>query len=203
MGRIGELLLVGIRHDDAHENATTEQWLSHLLIWRRVTFWAHLRHDGSITFSVVLRITGMKGQKRTPGLFKEVPLHSLSPDAGLEDSCRLILYLAILEGHLEIDSLDGLASVQRLQTSGTGTRLRMKESSLDIPVFQQSTLSGDLAGKPMAYHAFIVLLIWLVEVGEDAVVNDLDRRWYKSRPNNGLHKIICCWTQFRDHKVYH
>ncbi|KAK9244338.1 hypothetical protein V1506DRAFT_507590 [Lipomyces tetrasporus] len=169
MGRIGELIFVGIRPDDADENTITEPWLSYLLIWRRVTFWAHLQDDGSIKFSVVLRITGMKGQKRTPGLFKEVPLQSLSPEAGLEDSCRLILYLAILEGHLEIDSLDGLASIQRLRTTRTGTKLQIKESSLDIPVFQQSTLSGELTGKPMGYHPFHA---WLNLVSRAAGIVD-------------------------------
>ncbi|KAK9244339.1 hypothetical protein V1506DRAFT_541711 [Lipomyces tetrasporus] len=159
MGRIGELLF----------NTTNEPWLSYLLIWRRVTFWAHVQDDGSINFSVVLRITGMKGQKKTPGLFKEVPLHSLSPEAGLEDSCRLILYLAILEGHLEIDSLDGLASIRRLQTTRTGTRLQIKESSLDLPVSQQSTLSGDLMGRPMRYHSFHA---WLNMVSRAAGIVD-------------------------------
>ncbi|KAK9360820.1 hypothetical protein V1504DRAFT_433356 [Lipomyces starkeyi] len=153
MGRIGELLYNG-RNDVPEEYIINEPWLSYLLIWRRVTFWAHLQDDGSIKFTVVLRITGMKGQKRTPSLFKEIPLHSLSPEAALEDSCRLILYLAILEGHLEIDSLNGLASIQRLQTTCTGTRLQIKESSLDLPVFQQSTFTGDLMGGPMPYYIF-------------------------------------------------
>ncbi|KAK9429805.1 hypothetical protein V1505DRAFT_373058 [Lipomyces doorenjongii] len=169
MGRIGELLFVGIRNDDSDDNTGIEPWSSYLLIWRRVTFWAHLQDDGSIKFSVVLRITGMKGQKRIPGLFKEIPLHSLSPEAGLEDSCRLILYLAILEGHLELDSLDGLASIQTLQTTGTGTRLQIKESSLDMPVFQQSTLSGDLMGRPMPYHTFHA---WLKLVSRAAGIVD-------------------------------
>jgi hypothetical protein len=149
MGRIGELVLVGASADDP-----AEKWLDYLLIWRRVTFWVHLQDDGSVKFSANVRITGMKGQKKTPGLFKEIPMTHLLPEEALEDSCRLLLYLAILEGHMEIDSVDSLASIQNLLTTKTGTRLKIKESSLDLPVFQSLTLAGELSGKPMTYSPY-------------------------------------------------
>jgi len=110
--------------------------------------------DDSIKFSVDVRITGMKGQKKTPGLFKEVPLTHLLPEIALEDSCRLLLYLAIVKGHLEMDAVDSLSSIQNLQTTKTRTRLQIQESSLDLPVFQQCTVFSDLTDKPMTYSSY-------------------------------------------------
>ena len=131
MGRIEELILCGTTLK------ASVDWHKHLLIWERVQFISFRLDDCSIELNVEVKITGSKGFKKVPGWFKAVPLQAVSPGPALEDSCRLILYLAIIEDHIAAEGINGLASIQIVRSNPHGTLLVLKESSSKFPVFRR------------------------------------------------------------------
>jgi hypothetical protein len=108
-GRVGELLVRQRYYDDDGNEILDETVLGFILTWGRVRFELHQANPSQpVRVSAVVKITGMKGQKKIPGLYKEIPLSALTPEHAFDDSVRLLLYLAIIEGHLVNEDITGL-----------------------------------------------------------------------------------------------
>lgn len=135
-GRIGELLIHQLYYDDQGVEILDDSVIGCVLTWGRVKFQVH-RVDpaGPVRVSAVVEITGMKGMKKTPGFFKKIPLSTLPPEHAFDDSVRLLLYLAIVEGHFVNERITGVHCLQQLQPGPFGMELAIKESSKNIPVF--------------------------------------------------------------------
>jgi len=139
-GRIGELLVRTRFYDDEGIEILDESVLGSILTWGRVKFELHQDNPTQpVRVSAELMVKGMKGQKRMPGLFKGIPLSTLTPESAFDDSVRLLLYLAIIEGHLVNERITGLHCLQKFRPGPLGMELLTKESSDNIPVFIDGT----------------------------------------------------------------
>jgi hypothetical protein len=135
-GRIGEIACAN--------KAPKEQCLK----WEDIELWAKEGPEGKVLFYGILNFRWLKGKKRQEKDFKKVCLKLLDKQFMFEDSLRLLLYTALLEGHLTDfrtwEDLEGLTA------STYGSKIRIKESSMTIPVLRSINWLGNIVMGPLS-----------------------------------------------------
>jgi len=119
-----------------HELVSTERYPEHYLRWKDVQFWVFRSRDTSdIRISGLVKLKYLKGLKDSPDKWKEIPLMLLSPSRWMEHSLRLIIYAALIDGH--IIGASNWAEFEELMCqcdSESGKLIPMDESCGDLPV---------------------------------------------------------------------
>jgi hypothetical protein len=88
----------------------------------------------------------LKGHDQDPRIWKGTPLRLLPPEFALEDSCRLLITLALIGGHLEgVSTWD---DIQKIKASPQGVQVRIKEASLELPILH-ATKEGRPTTNPL------------------------------------------------------
>jgi hypothetical protein len=77
----------------------------------------------------------MKGMKLDDSKFKRVAINLLSTQSAVEDSMRLLLVLALMDGIL--DGIDSWEDLMRLRPPPTGALIHIKPSMAELPVFRK------------------------------------------------------------------
>lgn len=83
-----------------HEITSKERYPDQYLRWEDLRVYA-FRRNGIVTISATLRVTGLKGWKNRTENYKEYILNLLPVHMWPEDSFRLLLFTAILDGHIK------------------------------------------------------------------------------------------------------
>ncbi|KAJ9312128.1 hypothetical protein DTO271D3_7570 [Paecilomyces variotii] len=117
-----------------HEITSKERYPDQYLRWEDLRVYA-FRRNGIVTISATLRVTGLKGLKNRTENYKEYILNLLPVHMWPEDSFRLLLFTAILDGHIKgintwTEPMDLVATCD----SETGVLLSFKESSSALPL---------------------------------------------------------------------
>jgi hypothetical protein len=82
-----------------HEITSTEKYPEQYLRWEHLKVYAFNR-GGRISLSAVLKVSGLKGMKDKPEQYKEYVLHLLPLKLWPEDTLRLLLLEALIDGHI-------------------------------------------------------------------------------------------------------
>lgn len=132
-----------------HELVATAAYPNNYIRWRDIQFWAFntegLDERRQFRISAVVKVSNLKGQKDKPDKYKDIPLTLLSTSLCFEDSLRLILYIAILDGHFEgISTWSDLDHAISSCDSEDGRLLRIKKASLDLPLIPAIDLLSHL-----------------------------------------------------------
>jgi hypothetical protein len=107
-----------------------------------VEFYAFGMADG-VDIKAKLRFCYLKGMKLDESKYKEVVVSMLSTKHAAEDSLRLLLLLALMDGVFD-NGITTWEDLMRLRPSETGERIQMKPSMLELPVFRKVSLSDNL-----------------------------------------------------------
>jgi len=145
-GRIGEIV--------PSSKAPPEQ----CLVWDNIEFWVKPPLDGETTprFYAIVNFIWLKGKRLDPGEYKKICPRLLSPKFAFEDSLRLLLYVALIEGHFkDISSWDGLRS---LVAHPNGSLIRIKDESKNLPVLRGIDSNCVLWDSPMSEGAITHML---------------------------------------------
>jgi Protein of unknown function (DUF3435) len=122
-GRIGEIV--------QQSHAPLEQCLR----WEDIELWARKeKKTGAVRIYAIVCFRWQKGKRGKPEDVKKICLKLLDTQYVFQDSLRLLLYLALIEGHLE--DVRTWEDIQSLDPSEDGSRIRVKESSMQLPVFR-------------------------------------------------------------------
>jgi hypothetical protein len=88
----------------------------------------------------------LKGSKLSKKEWKKSVFRMLPTEWALEDTCRLLLVTALIEGHIE--DLDSWDALMKPSPSPEGTLIPLKESSKTLPVLRLISRYGDTLGDP-------------------------------------------------------
>lgn len=102
------------------------------LAWKHVEFLLFPSLSGGVTIRAKVRYNDLKNPVLDSSRHKTVPLRFLPIEVASEDSMRHLTALAIIDGIFE--SLKSFEDIQRFSPSTYGSRLKMKDSMLDLPV---------------------------------------------------------------------
>lgn len=89
----------------------------------------------------------MKGMKLDQSKFKRLPVSLLSTRSAIEDSMRLLLVLALMDGTLD-DGINSWEDLMRLRPPPTGALVRIKPSVAELPVFRRVGVNSVLSELP-------------------------------------------------------
>jgi len=92
----------------------------------------------------------MKGMKLDDSKFKRVAINLLSTQSAVEDSMRLLLVLALMDGIL--DGIDSWEDLMRLRPPPTGALIHIKPSMAELPVFRKVCDNGVVSDLPEPQH---------------------------------------------------
>ncbi|KAK2751369.1 hypothetical protein FQN55_001106 [Onygenales sp. PD_40] len=133
-GRIGEIVCAGKSKKE------------HCLHWGDVELWAK-QTDGALKIEALVTFHWLKGRRDDPNEYKQIPLRLLPPQFVFHDTLRLLLFVALLEGHLEdVRSWEELESLKPPEYASV---IRIKESSKKIPILRSITQLGQITDDPM------------------------------------------------------
>jgi hypothetical protein len=129
-GRIGEI----VRGSKAPE----EQCLK----WGDIEIWAKRVPESNVQIYGIVNFVWLKGKRLIPKEYKKVCLNLLGTQFVFEDSLRLLLYIALIEGHFE--DVRTWEDLESLNASEYGSLVRIKDSSKDLPVLRSIDHCGRL-----------------------------------------------------------
>jgi hypothetical protein len=114
-GRVGELCL-------------SSQDPNHVTHWEDVEFYVFppKEEGGSNEVWALFTSRYTKGRKRKPSEYQKTVLHFLPTEWAFEDGCRLLLILALVEGHL--DGVDMWADIMASSPDPDGSQIYIKAS---------------------------------------------------------------------------
>ena len=117
-----------------HEIVSSEKYPELYLRWRDLRVFVFKTND-NIHLSANLRLNNLKGLKDQPEEYKEICLTLLPPALCFEDSLRLLLYAALIDGHIKgARNWEELETLMSYCDTDTGILLPFHESSLDLPL---------------------------------------------------------------------
>jgi hypothetical protein len=79
--------------------------------------------------------------------YKQISVNLLSTRSAVEDSMRLLLILALMDGILD-DSINSWEDLMRLRPPPTGALIRIKPSMAELPVFRKVGVDNILSDLP-------------------------------------------------------
>jgi len=82
-----------------HEITATERYPDQYLRWKDVKLYV-FNKDGERSLSAVIRVSGQKGWKDSPERYQEFFFNLLPSELWAEDTLRLLLFEAIIDGHI-------------------------------------------------------------------------------------------------------
>ena len=119
----------------AHEIVSSFKYPDVYLRWRDVKIYVFKSADGRIEFTGIIRLTNMKGMKDEPGKWKEVPLKLMPVKLCFEDSLRLILLAALMDGRIPgAKTWQDLEEIGALCATESGRLLPFTAESMDLPI---------------------------------------------------------------------
>ena len=119
----------------AHEIISTIRYPNVYLRWRDVKIYVFKSAEGGIEFTGNLRLTNMKGMKDEPDKWKEVPLKLMPVKLCFEDSLRLILLAALIDGRISgAKTWQDLEKIGALCATESGRLLPFTSESMDLPI---------------------------------------------------------------------
>jgi hypothetical protein len=119
----------------AHEIVSTIRYPNLYLRWRDVKIYVFKSAEGGIEFTGNLRLTNMKGMKDEPDKWKEVPLKLMPVKLCFEDSLRLILLAALIDGRISgAKTWQDLEKIGALCATESGRLLPFTAESMDLPI---------------------------------------------------------------------
>ena len=85
-----------------HEVSSTERYPNQYLRWKDLKIYV-FKHEqtGEITVAGLIKLSNLKGYKDNPNKWKQIPLMLMPPSLWLEDSLRLLIFTALIDGHIE------------------------------------------------------------------------------------------------------
>jgi hypothetical protein len=102
------------------------------LAWKHVEFYLFPTPLGGVSIRAKVRYNDLKNPVLDRSKHKTVPLRFLPIEVASEDSMRHLTALAIIDDIFE--SLKSFQDIQLLRAPQYGSRLKMKDSVLDLPV---------------------------------------------------------------------
>lgn len=105
-------------------------------------FYAFGMADG-VDIKAKLRFCYLKGMKLDESKYKEVVVSMLSTKHAAEDSLRLLLLLALMDG-VFANGITTWEDLMRLRPSETGELIQLRPSMLEVPVLRKVSLSNNL-----------------------------------------------------------
>jgi hypothetical protein len=117
------------------------------LAWKHVDIYAFPAGNDGVHFEAVITFQFLKGMKLDESRYKRVPVSLLSTRSAVEDSMRLLLMLALMDGILD-DGLNSWEDLMRLRPPPQGAQLRIKPSMAELPVFRKVGVNNVLSDLP-------------------------------------------------------
>jgi hypothetical protein len=102
------------------------------LAWKHIQFFSFPSKSGGVTLRAKVRYNDLKNPILDTSKHKTIPLRFLPTKVASEDSMRHLTTLAIIDG--VFDCLKSFEDIQQFRPSQFGSRLKMKDSVLDLPV---------------------------------------------------------------------
>jgi hypothetical protein len=124
-------------------SATTE----YPFCWKHVAFYAFPLGDDGVELSAVLTFCYMKGMQLKESDFKRVPISLLSTRHAVDDTMRLLLVLALMDGVLD-DGVNTWGDLMNLRPGEGGNLIRIKPSMADVPVLRKRDSKNVLSDLP-------------------------------------------------------
>jgi hypothetical protein len=117
-----------------HEIVSTERYPELYLRWKDLQVYV-FNQNGRHSLGGILHVGNLKGMKDDPTHFKEIPLSLLPSSLCLEDSLRLLLIAALIDGHIKgARTWADLERIMSLCSSESGQLLPFTEASRDLPL---------------------------------------------------------------------
>lgn len=147
-GRIGEII------------PPDPQRQAECLHWSDIEFHIRRRKD-AVDFTANVTFKWLKGMRTKPSEYKTVSIRLLPQRFAFEDTLRLIINLALVEGHFE--DVESWKDFDRLQIGPELKVLRLKQSSLALPVLLGVSMDGIVSNNPLAGN---LICKWLIRLGQ-------------------------------------
>lgn len=129
------------------------------LSWECLDFLTFPGADGNgVDIGLNATFKWLKAKRHDPKEYKTVPIHLLPPNMTFQDSCRLLVLIALMDGLFEdFQTWEELMSCRPLQS---GSVIRVKKSALPLPVFSKEAITGlnEDRRRPWAYEDMEALM---------------------------------------------
>ena len=85
-----------------HEVSSTERYPNQYLRWKDLKIYVFKHEEtGEITIAGLIKLSNLRGLKDQPDKWKEILLMLMPLSLWLEDSLRLLIFTALIDGHVE------------------------------------------------------------------------------------------------------
>lgn len=123
-------------------SSSVEDWKKQkFLRWRDLEFYAVPTDNGSPTIFIRILSIRIKNQAHNPDGWKEFIVHLLPANLIFQDTCRLLVFLALYERRFrDFTTWDELMSCK---PSRDGSQIRLDESCLALPVISSGTFKNE------------------------------------------------------------
>ena len=84
-----------------HGVSSTERYPNQYLRWKNLKIYVFKHEEtAEITIAGLIKLSNIKGLKDEPDKWKEIPLILMPSSLWLEDSLRLLIFAALIDGHI-------------------------------------------------------------------------------------------------------
>lgn len=138
----------------AHELISARKYPELYLTWQNIKIYVFKNKRGEVEFAGTVRLTNLKGLKDRPEKWKEMPLKLLPTQMCFEDSLRLLIFAALIDGRFpNARTWEELEENAAACATESGRLLPFTPESMNLPVMPSVShvTSEVLYEKPMNY----------------------------------------------------